>query len=108
VDQLVLREDLLTPTDLPFTLTRPAALTTGDVTVQSTTFIDGALAQHFDEPGDQTLAATHLLADLSQLYFDSPSLQRGTVVAPPSDWVPSPIFLDTFLEARRPPRCSLR
>jgi len=97
VDQLVLSEDLLTPTDLPFTLTRPAALATGDVTVQSTTFIDGGLAQHFDEPGDQTLAATHLLADLSQLYFDSPSLQRGTVVAPPSDWTPSPVFLDTLL-----------
>ncbi len=97
VDQLVLREDLLTPADLPFTLTRPAALATDDVTVQSTTFIDGGLAQHFDEPGDQTLAATHLLADLSQLYFDSPSLQRGTVVAPPSDWAPSPVFLDTFL-----------
>jgi hypothetical protein len=98
VDQLVLREDLLTPTDLPFTLTRPAALETGDVTVQSTTFVDGGLVQHFDEPGDPTLAATHLLADLSQLYFDSPSLQRGTVVAPPADWTPSPAFLDTFLD----------
>ena len=40
-------------------------------------------SQHFDEPGDPVLAATHLLADLSQLYFDSPSVERGTVVAPP-------------------------
>ena len=97
VDQVVLPEDLLTPTDLPFTLTRPALLQTGSVTMQSTTFIDGGLVRHFDEPGDQVLAATHLLADLSQLYFDSPSVQRGTVVAPPPDWKPSGPFLDTFL-----------
>ncbi len=98
VDQVVLREDLLTPTDLPFTLTRPAVLTTDDVTVPSTSFIDGGLARHFDEPSDPVLAATHLLADLSQLYFDSPSVQRGTVVAPPTDWTPSPAFLDTLLD----------
>ncbi len=97
VDQLVLREDLLTPTDLAFTLTRPALLASGGVTVQSTTFIDGGLVHHFDEPGDSVLAATHLLADLSQLYFDSPSVERGTVIAPPADWEPSPAFLDTFL-----------
>ncbi len=97
VDQLVLREDLLTPTDLAFTLTRPALLESGGVTVQSTTFIDGGLVHHFDEPGDSVLAATHLLADLSQLYFDSPSVERGTVIAPPDDWEPSPAFLDTFL-----------
>ena len=97
VDQLVLREDLLTPTDLAFTLTRPAVLESGGVTVQSTTFIDGGLVHHFDEPGDSVLAATHLLADLSQLYFDSPSVERGTVIAPPDDWEPSPAFLDTFL-----------
>jgi hypothetical protein len=97
VDQIVLREDLLTPTDLPFTLTRPAVLQADGVTVQSTTFIDGGLVRHFDEPGDPVLAATHLLADLSQLYFDSPSLQRGAVVAPPDDWQPSATFLDTFL-----------
>ena len=97
VDQIVLREDLLTPTDLPFTLTRPALLESDDVTVQSTTFIDGGLVRHFDEPGDPVLAATHLLADLSQLYFDSPSVQRGTVIAPPDDWQPSATFLDTYL-----------
>ena len=67
------------------------------MTVQSTTFIDGGLVHHFDEPGDSVLAATHLLADLSQLYFDSPSVERGTVIAPPDDWEPSPAFLDTFL-----------
>jgi Family of unknown function (DUF6049) len=98
VDQVVLREDLLTPTDLPFTLTRPAVLTTDDVTVPSTSFIDGGLARHFDEPSDPVLAATHLLADLSQLYFDSPSVQRGTVLAPPTDWTPSAAFLDTLLD----------
>ncbi len=97
VDQLVLREDLLTPADLPFTLTRPALLESGGVTVQSATFIDGGLVRHFDEHGDPVLAATHLLADLSQLYFDSPSVQRGAVVAPPDDWQPSAVFLDTFL-----------
>lgn len=97
VDQIVLREDLLTPTDLSFTLTRPALLESGGVTVQSTTFIDGGLVRHFDEPGNPVLSATHLLADLSQLYFDSPSVPRGAVVAPPEDWQPSPVFLDTFL-----------
>ncbi len=97
VDQIVLREDLLTPTDLPFTLTRPAVLETDGITVQSTSFIDGGLVRHFDEAGDPRLAAMHLLADLSQLYFDSPSVQRGAVVSPPVDWTPDPVFLDTVL-----------
>ena len=49
--------------------------TTDDVTVQSTTLHRRrARRTHFDEPGDPVLAATHLLADLSQLYFDSPSV----------------------------------
>jgi hypothetical protein len=98
VDQLVLREDLLAPTALPFTLTRPASLEVEGVTVQSTTFIDDGLVAHFVDRGDPALSAVHLLTDLSQLYFDSPSIERGTVVRPPADWDPSPVFLDVLLD----------
>jgi hypothetical protein len=98
VDQLILREDLLAPTALPFTLTRPASLGVEGVTVQSTTFVDDGLVAHFNEPGDEVLAAVHLLTDLSQLYFDSPSIERGTVVRPPAGWEPSAAFLDVFLD----------
>ncbi len=68
------------------------------VTVQSTTFVDDGLVAHFTEPGDEVLAAVHLLTDLSQLYFDSPSIERGTVVRPPAGWEPSAAFLDVFLD----------
>jgi hypothetical protein len=49
--------------------------------------------------GSSALDAHTLLADLALIYFEEPNLNtpRGVVAVPPSSWLPSPAFVDTFL-----------
>ncbi len=96
--RLVLPEALLTPSALDKTLTSQVrlALKRDDVPVA---VADGPLAAHFDHAGgDPVLAAHQALADLAQIYLDSPGgAGRGVVAMPSPGWVPSGPFLDTLL-----------
>lgn len=98
VDQFVLDERALTPLDLSVTLTRPTEVSGAVTTYPSLGAVDPGLQAHFSDTSDPVLGANHLLADLAQLFFDSPGLIRGVVVRPPDGWSPSGPFLDALLD----------
>ncbi len=86
VDRLVVPEDVLSPVDLPVTLTRPFRIEGPGRRLQHAAVADAGLSRHFaHRDGDEVLAAHHLLADLAVLYFDNPGLERGVVVVPPRE-----------------------
>lgn len=82
----------------PFELTTP----TGPVVAAQ---LDRALAAHFEDP-DPRRGANHLIADLSVIALDLPSIPRGVVVAPPAGTTPDAVLLAAYLDALEaaPPR----
>lgn len=58
---------------------------------------DRAIRLHFDRSDDDLLGAHHLLTDLSVIAMTESSFERGVVVTPPDDWVPSERLLTTLL-----------
>lgn len=97
VDRIVLPESSLAPLDLDLTLTRPFVLDDGRGGELSAVAADPGLAAHAIEGDDPVLAAHNLLADLAVLWGDQPGRQRGVVVRPADDVLPSPEFLATAL-----------
>ena len=98
VDRVVVPDIMLTPVDLPVTLTAPFELETRQVQRPVALAADAGLGAHFDDRDDPVLGAHRLLADLAVLYFDRPGRTRG-VVAVPSRAVPlDRAFLDTVLD----------
>ncbi len=97
VKQLVLPEADLTVLDQPLTLTKPFAIN-HQLGLEAFA-ADPGLAAHFASGSDPVLAAHQLLADLAEIYFDSPDavMARGVVVQTPSDWLPQPQFLNVVL-----------
>ena len=97
IERLVAPEETFTPLERPLTLANPFAVRTDDDRVIEAAAIDPGLSAHFAND-DQVLGASHLLADLAVLAYDSPGLTRGVVVRPPSDWTASADFLVPALE----------
>jgi hypothetical protein len=60
---------------------------------------DAGLAAHLDGTANPVLRAQQLLADLAEIYFDSPGypLERGVVLVAPQSWVPQVKFLGAVL-----------
>ncbi len=97
-DRVVAPEATLLPVaDQRLTITRPFVLTGRQTRVQAAA-ADAGLAAHFDRRGNQPLQAYQMLADLMVVYLDRPgdAERRGIVAVPPSDWTPSPQFLDVL------------
>lgn len=59
---------------------------------------DDTLAKHFVSAGNQVMAAQDLLAELSMIQMETPSVRRGVAVIPPRSWAPNAAFLATVLE----------
>lgn len=59
--------------------------------------IDRQLTRHFTEPGNDVLKANRMLADLTLLALDDPSLRRSAVIDAPDAWTPSLAFLNVLL-----------
>ncbi len=97
-DRVVLPESDLDPNPFTKTLVQPFEVTGSDQTPIRAAAADGALAAHFTDQPDPVLAAHQLLADLTQIYADAPNdPDRGVVVVPPANWVPTTAFLNAFL-----------
>ena len=80
----------------PYTLSAPFRIQGSSVEgVQA----DPGLAAHLSGPGSSALRAQQLLADLAELYFDSPNYQqtRGVVLVAPQSWAPEAGFLGALL-----------
>lgn len=63
---------------------------------------DAGLAGRFDASSrDPVLAASHIIAQLAQIYFEYPNgtQPRVVVVAAPSSWTPNPTLVATLLRA---------
>jgi len=60
---------------------------------------DPGLAAHLTGAGSPALRAQQLLADLAEIYFDSPDypMARGVALVAPNSWVPQPEFLSDVL-----------
>ena len=60
---------------------------------------DSGLAAHLNGPGSSALRAQQLLADLAEIYFDSPNYPqtRGVALTAPLSWTPQPGFLNATL-----------
>jgi hypothetical protein len=60
---------------------------------------DPGLAAHLNGSGNSALRAQQLLADLAELYFDSPDYQqpRGVALVAPQSWAPDAVFLSATL-----------
>ena len=60
---------------------------------------DPGLAAHLSGRGSSALRAQQLLADLAELYFDSPNYPqpRGVALVAPQSWAPEPGFLNAVL-----------
>ncbi len=97
VREVVVPADQVTDRSEPPTITvaRPFELDLGEETVAAVV-VDPALQRHFST-ADPVLGAHQLLAELSILQYDLPSVARGVVVRPPTGWDPNPAFLDIAL-----------
>ncbi len=83
-------------TQWPYTLSAPFRIEGSSVEGLQA---DPALAAHLTGPGSSALRAQQLLADLAELYFDSPDYPklRGVALVAPESWAPSAGFLDATL-----------
>ncbi len=64
---------------------------------------DPGLSAHLTGAGSPALRAQQLLADLAEIYFDSPDypMARGVALVAPDSWVPQPEFLSDMLTGLR-------
>ncbi|MCU1451702.1 MAG: hypothetical protein JWP02_3872 [Acidimicrobiales bacterium] len=98
ITQVALPETSLTPLQSRLTLSRTYLLDAHQGRRQQAVSVDPGLAGHFQNTGNQVLAAHQLLADLAVLYFDQPGgQQRGVVALTPRSWRPDKAFLETAL-----------
>lgn len=97
VTSLVLPEADLAGLNQPLTLTQPFGLS-HQPSIEAAS-ADPGLASHFASGSEPVLSAHQLLADLAQLYFDSPdsSVARGVVIQTPPTWLPQRGLLDAAL-----------
>lgn len=80
----------------PYTLSAPFHIAGSSVEgVQA----DSGLEAHLTGSGSSALRAQQLLADLAEIYFDSPNYpqSRGVALVAPGSWAPQPGFLDAVL-----------
>lgn len=80
----------------PYTLSAPFRIAGSTVEgVQA----DSRLAAHLDGTANPVLRAQQLLADLAEIYFDSPgsSSARGVALVAPESWLPQVKFLGAVL-----------
>lgn len=110
----VVPDDALVPLDttqFPRSLAAPFLLETDDPTMPTVPAVrlDRTLSDHFTET-DTALGANHLIADLSVMALDLPSIRRGVVVAPPPDQPPAAALVTRYLDAlgAEPPPGSAR
>ncbi len=99
--QLVLNDgDLASAGSSNLTFAQPFSLELGNGTDPAALASDSSLSSLFTaSPGDPVLGAEQLLAGLSFVHFENAFEPdpRGVVVAPPSAWRPSGVFMDTLL-----------
>lgn len=88
----------LDPAAFPRTLAAPFLLDIGAGRTAPAVRLDRGLADHFTSV-DPVLGANQLVADLSVIALDLPSISRGVVVAPPEGWTPSAAFLSAYVAA---------
>ncbi|MBS1848715.1 MAG: hypothetical protein JST73_10600 [Actinobacteria bacterium] len=82
----------------PRTLAAPFQIDLGGDRSVTAMQIDPDLEHHFDSP-DPVAGANHLIADLSVIALDLPSIERGVVVAPPPGHPASAAFLSAYVRA---------
>ncbi|HEX9530106.1 MAG TPA: DUF6049 family protein, partial [Acidimicrobiales bacterium] len=97
VSKLVLPEEAFTPESRVTTLASPFVVDDHRLTHAEAASGDPGLAAHFAK-GDQVLLAHQLLADLAQIYEDSPGAPRAVVALPPPGWVPTASFVNAVLD----------
>jgi len=80
----------------PYTISAPFHITGSKVQGLQA---DAGLAAHLSGPTSPALRAQQLLADLAELYFDSPDYPqtRGVVLVAPQSWAPTLRFLNPTL-----------
>lgn len=84
----------------PYTLSAPFDVEGSDVEGLQA---DPDLAAHLTSAGGPVLRAQQLLADLAEIYFDSPDFQsaRGVALIAPQSWLPKLAFLNAMLSGLR-------
>jgi hypothetical protein len=99
IERLVLPEAALAPIDRSLTLANPFLVEDAGGRRVEAAVVDPELQAHFGDGDDPVLSAHQLLADLAVLAYDSPGLQRGVVIQPPSGWTPEADLLTTAMDA---------
>jgi hypothetical protein len=84
----------------PYTLSAPFSI---DGSTVEGLQADPGLAAHLTSAGSPVLRAQQLLADLSEIYFDSPDFPnpRGVALVAPTSWAPQSEFLGAMLRGLR-------
>ena len=106
LESLGMRQALIPAQDLddlngsafPRTLAQPFRLAVPGAQTVTAVQLDPDLSAHFTT-SDPVLGVNQLMADLAVLALDLPAMQRGVVVAAPTLWTPSSVFLRTYLSA---------
>ena len=80
----------------PYTLSAPFGIAGSSVEGLQA---DSGLEAHLSGSASSALRAQQLLADLAEIYFDSPNYPqpRGVALVAPQSWTPQPRFLDATL-----------
>jgi hypothetical protein len=100
IDRVAVREQALIPVEHPFTPAEAFVLDTtgGDSRgVATAPFVE----KLFNGPDSSALRAERVIAALAEIAYETPSIARGIVVAPPERWRPDLKTMNTVIDALR-------
>jgi hypothetical protein len=104
VRQLVVHGDALTPANEKYTPAHPFKLQTSagdDASAATVVATDDGLEQFLSGSEPPALRAAHLLAGLSLIAGEQPSVARGIAIANPADWDADPTFTSAVISGLR-------
>jgi hypothetical protein len=100
IDRVGVREQALIPVTHPFSPAQAFVLdTTGGESrgIATAPFIEDLLTG----PDPSALRAQRVVAALAEVAYETPSIARGLLVAPPEDWTPDVSMMRTIIDALR-------
>jgi Family of unknown function (DUF6049) len=100
IDRVAVREQALIPVTHPFSPAEAFVLDTaggGARAVATAPFVEDL----FNGPDPSALRAERVVAALAEVAYETPSIARALVIAPPARWKPDLATMDTVLAALR-------
>jgi hypothetical protein len=100
IDRVAVRDQAVIPVHHPFTPAEAFVLDTagaGARAVATAPFVEDL----FNGPDPSALRAERVVAALAEIAYETPSIPRATVIAPPARWTPDLATMDTVIAGLR-------